>query len=397
MRLILFAGKGGVGKTSIAAATGIKAAKKGHRTLVMSLDPAHSLADSFDLDVGLMDRNKGQPVWVNKGLWIQEVDVQQEIERNWREVHRYVSTLFNIAGLDDVLAEELAILPGMEEVSSLLYINQYVKEKSYDTIILDCAPTGESLRFISVPTTLEWYMKKIFTLERNIFRVARPFFRGLTSVPLPDDTYFASLQRLYERLRGVDRILTNNEMTSARLVTNPEKIVIKETQRAFMYFCLYGLCIDAVIMNRVLPPEVSDGYFDHWRATQGKYMSDAEDYFSPVPILRVELFPNEIVGKKDLAALGEALYGNKDPVQFFYQESPYKFSKRNGRIELKVKLPFATKEDVDLSKSYDELVIRVGGFKRHVPMPRGVAGANPTGARVDGNTLTVFFGERDGK
>ncbi|MEE8449982.1 MAG: ArsA family ATPase [Thermodesulfobacteriota bacterium] len=396
-RIILFAGKGGVGKTSVAAATGIRAAKLGYRTLIMSLDTAHSLADVFDLDWGLMDKKRGKVVALGKNLWIQEVDVQEEIERNWGEVHKYVSTLFNVSGLDEVLAEELAILPGMEEVSCLLYINQYVKDKSYDLMVLDCAPTGESLRFISVPTTLEWYMKKIFTLERNLLRLARPFFKSLSSIPLPEDSYFRSLERLYGRLSGVDRILTDGRITTVRLVTNPEKIVIKETQRAFMYFCLYGLWIDAVIMNRVLPDQVSDGYFSGWKEAQGKYISSAEEYFSPVPIWQVELFPNEILGRKDLSRLAETIYGRKDPTRIFYREKPYQFTKKAGRLVLTVKLPFTSKEDLDLSRSYDELVIRVGGFKRHVPMPRSVGSAEPTQARIEGNTLTIYFGGEDGR
>ena len=192
-------------------------------------------------------------------------------------------------------------------------------------------------------------------------------------------------------------MLTNERSTSVRLVTNPEKIVIKETQRAFMYFCLYGLCIDAIIMNRVLPGAVANGYFEGWKEIQDRYVSSAEDYFAPVPILKVELFPTEIVGKKDLSELAEAIYGNRDPTQLFYRERPYKFAKRDGRAELKVKLPFTSKEDVELNKTYDELIIRVGSFKRHIPLPRGLGNVQPSGARIDGNTLTVFFGGKDAR
>ena len=240
-------------------------------------------------------------------------------------------------------------------------------------------------------------MKKVFTLERNLFRVARPLFKSLSSIPLPTDSYFRSLERLYDRLSGVDQILTDGKITTVRLVTNPEKIVIKETQRAFMYFCLYGLWIDAVIINRVLPNQVSDGYFSGWKEAQGRYISDAEEYFSPVPIWQVELFPNEILGKKDLSRLAETIYGRKDPARIFYKEKPYQFAKKGGVPVLMVKLPFASKEDLDLSRNYDELVIRIGGFKRHVPMPKGVGSAEPSQARIDGDTLTIYFGGKDGR
>lgn len=395
MRIIMFTGKGGVGKTSVASATGIQTAKRGYRTLVMSLDSAHSLADSFDLDRRLMDRAKGKPVEVAENLAIQEVDVQEEVQEHWGDVHSYISCLLNVSGLEEVLAEELAILPGMEEVTSLLNINRYVKNKTYDVIILDCAPTGESLRFISLPTTLEWYMKKIFTIERTMFKVTRPLMKQLTTIPLPEDSYFQSLARLYDKLEGVDQLLTNADTTTVRLVTNPEKMVIKESQRAFMYFSLYGLCVDAVIINRVLPENVG-GYFEEWVETQKKYIEDVHACFSPVPTWQVELSRNEMVGIEDLTRLGEELYGDKDPTERFYAKTPLSFRKRNGKYVMTLQTPFITKEDIDLSKSGDELIVRIGNYKRHVLLPRSIAGKDPTGAKLDGDKLTVTFGGKDG-
>jgi arsenite-transporting ATPase len=394
-RVILFAGKGGVGKTSIAAATATGSARIGYKTLVMSLDAAHSLSDIFDLNKGLMDKNKGEPTEVDQDLWIQEIDVQEEIQRNWKEVYQYIATLFNISGIDEVLAEELAIMPGMEEVSSLLYINRYVNEKVFDVVILDCAPTGESLRFISIPTTLEWYMKKVFKVERLFTKYARPVVQRIYSVPLPDDGYFESLRYLFERLQGVENLLTNPRITSVRLVTNPEKIVIKETQRAFMYFCLYGLCVDAIIINRILPEGISDVHFDRWKGTQSRYIDLVEEYFSPVPIFKVGLFRNEIVGGEDLAQLSQMLYDNLDPTTRFSTENPHKFTKKNGQYVINVRLPFITKEDVELSKSENELIVRVGGFKRNILLPRKVAHYDPLGAKLSGENLMVTFGGED--
>ncbi|MBC8461069.1 MAG: ArsA family ATPase, partial [Deltaproteobacteria bacterium] len=219
MRIIMFAGKGGVGKTSIASATGIKVAAMGHKTLIMSLDIAHSLSDIFALEKGLMDKNKGMPVKIEDRLWIQELDIQEEIQNNWGDVHKYIASLFNTAGLDEILAEELAILPGMEEVSSLLHINRYAQQGDFELIILDCAPTGESLRFISIPTTLEWYIRKIFKIERRVVRYLRPVARRFYDVPLPEDDYFKALENLFMRLEGIDKLLTDPNITTVRLVT----------------------------------------------------------------------------------------------------------------------------------------------------------------------------------
>jgi arsenite-transporting ATPase len=381
-----------VGKTSIAAATGTVTAGLGYRSLVMSLDTAHSLADSFDLDRRLMDRSRGLPVRVADGLDIQEVDVQEEVRRNWGQVKAYVSTLLSVSGLEEVLSEELAILPGMEEVSILLYINQYVKDKTYDVILLDCAPTGESLRFISLPTTLEWYMRRLFLLERNIVRVARPLVSGISPVPLPEDAYFESIQQLWRRLEGVDALLKDPQVTSVRLVTNPEKMVIKETQRAFMYFCLYGLTLDGVIINRILPPEVRDSYFDAWREAQERYVKSAEETFTPLPAFRVPLQGGEVLGLDSLRRLGRAIYGDADPSALFSSSRPYRFEKRDGTYRLVMALPFIDKKDVDLNVRGDELIVRIGTFKRYVPLPRSYQGSSPTGATLRNNELTISFG-----
>src|SRR5450756_1101769 len=207
MRILLFTGKGGVGKTTVAAATGATLAARGLRTLVMSVDAAHSLADAFDLDVSLTDRHRGRPVEVTKNLWIQEVDVTEEVGRHWKDISGYITTLLAVTGVEEVLAEELAIFPGMEEVSALLYVNQYARDEAYDVLILDCAPTGESLRFVSLPPTLDWYMKKLFRLERSILKVARPVARKMTDLPLPPDRYFDNVQSLAQKLEGVDALL----------------------------------------------------------------------------------------------------------------------------------------------------------------------------------------------
>jgi len=398
MRIIMFAGKGGVGKTSIASATGLRAAGIGYKTLIMSLDIAHSLSDIFSLNKGLMDKNRGIPVKIEDRLWIQEMDMQEEIQRNWGDIHKYIASLFHTAGLDEILAEELAILPGMEEVSSLLYINRYVQEGDFEVIILDCAPTGESLRFISIPTTLEWYISKIFKIERRVVSYIRPVARRFYDVPLPEDDYFKALENLFFRLEGVDKILTDPTITTVRLVTNPEKIVLKETQRSFLYFSLYKMCIDAVVMNRILPGNIEEKYFDDWKKSQKRYMKLAEEYFSPVPIFSVNLFQNEPLGKESLKKFGADIYGDHDPTEHFYTERPYEFDRRDGKFFIKIKLPFLSKEEVELNRLPEELVIRIGGFKRHILLPRYVSTYRDVTAKMDGTFLNIIFGgKKDGK
>jgi arsenite-transporting ATPase len=398
VRIIFFAGKGGVGKTSVAAATGIRVSEMGYRTVVMSLDVAHSLCDIFNLEKDLLDQNKGRPIKVGKQLWIQELDIQEEIEKNWKDIHRYLSVLLSTTGLDEILAEELAILPGMEEVSLLLYINRYVRDQAYDVIILDCAPTGESIRFISIPTALEWYMKKLFKMERVLAKYVGPVAKRVYDVPIPGDDYFDAIEYLFERLNGVDQILTDPEITTVRLVTNPEKIVLKETQRAFMYFCLYKISIDGIIMNRILPDVVSDSYFEHWRESQRQYMDKAETYFSPIPILTVNLFEGEVLGYDRLRALAEQVYGERNPTDRFFKGQPYKLSKKAGEYILRMTLPFVTKANVEINKVSDELIIRVGSFKRHMLLPKQVAASKSARAKLEGQDLHVYFkGENHGK
>ncbi|MCP4665883.1 MAG: TRC40/GET3/ArsA family transport-energizing ATPase [Deltaproteobacteria bacterium] len=391
MRIIFFAGKGGVGKTSVAAATGIRTADMGHKTVIMSLDVAHSLSDIFDLDRGLLDHNKGKPIKVARNVWIQELDILEEIERNWGDIHKYLSTLLTTTGLDEILSEELAILPGMEEISLLLYINRYVREKKFDVIILDCAPTGESLRFISIPTTLEWYMEKIFKMERTVAKFVRPVAKRVYDIPIPGDDYFAAIEYLFDRLRGVDEILVDPRITTVRLVTNPEKIVLKETQRAFMYFCLYKMHIDGIIMNRIFPDDVHDTYFEGWREKQKGYIEKAREYFSPIPIFPVCLFKGEVLGFESLKVLADHIYQDKDPLDHFFEGEPYNLTKENGEYRLTMKLPFILKEDVELNKLSEELVVRVGGFKRHFLLPRQVASSHSIKAVLEGRNLCIYF------
>lgn len=390
MRIILLSGKGGVGKTTVAAATGYRLSQLGYRTIVVSLDPAHSLADAFDIQESERFSAKGLPIKINDKLYIQEIDIQEEIDRYWGDVYRFLELLFNTTGLGDMLAEELAILPGMEEVTSLLYVNKYYKEKEFDVLILDLPPTGESLRFVSMPVVLRWYMSKVFKTERLVMRVARPVVGRLSDVPLPDEAYFKALENFYEKLKGVDEILVNPEITSVRLVSNPEKMVVRESQRAFMYFNLFGVNVDAVVINKIIPPEKGDcSYLKKWIDIQKKYIEEIEELFSPVPVFKVPLLEEEVFGEERLRTLAGLIYGDRDPAEVFFKDRPYEFVKEDGGFVIKIKAPFISKEKVSLLKGEDAVIVRVGNFKSHILLPRKLRNLEPAGAKIEDGYILV--------
>ncbi len=394
MRILLFSGKGGVGKTSIAAATGIRLAQRGYRTLVMSVDPAHSLSDSFDLGGDLFAGVTADPFKIGDHLFIQEVNIQKEIKRHWKEISSYVVAILRTTGISEVEAEELAILPGMEELSALMYVNQYRKESRYDVVVLDCAPTAESMRFISMPTTLDWYMKHVFVFQRAVVKAVRPLANRVSPVELPTDRYFANVQDLFGRLDGINDVLGDPHMTSVRLVTNPEKMVMRETQRAFVYFSLHGLTVDRVIANRVLPDEVSDQFFSTWHRTQAQSLEEMDAYFAPIKVRRVPLFTQEVLGRQQLEHLAGHLYSEgEDPAEAASLEQPYHFEKVDGHYEIRLQLPFATKGEIGLFKKGDELVVEIGSLRRHIGLPVSMVALSPTRARLENRQLTVEMKE----
>jgi arsenite-transporting ATPase len=393
MRILLFSGKGGVGKTSIAAATGLQLSRLGYSTLVMSVDPAHSLADAFDIESTLFQDRANDPLPIDDHLSIQEVNIQKEIKRHWREISTYVVSVLRTTGISDVEAEELAILPGMEELSAMMYVNQYRREGQYQVIVLDCAPTAESMRFVSMPTTLEWYMKHVFPFQRGLLKAVRPVANRISPVELPPDSYFANIQNLFGRLDGIAELLENPKVTSVRLVTNPEKMVLRETQRAFVYFSLHGLTVDGIIVNRVLPEAVTDTWFDQWRASQSKILDEIEEYFQPVAMKRVPLFTHEVLGRERLIELANVLYGDEDPALVVRTEAPYTFEKHNSHYEVRLRLPFAVKGEVGLFKKGDELVVEIGTLRRHIGLPTSMAALTPTRASLQNKILTVEMKE----
>ena len=394
MRILLFSGKGGVGKTSLAAATGLKLAELNYRTLVMSIDPAHSLADSFDLNTDLFHAQTSDPLPITNRLSIFELNIQKEIKRHWQEISSYITSVLRTTGISGVEAEELAILPGMEELSAMMYINQYRREQTYDVIVLDAAPTAESMRFISMPTTLDWYMKHIFPFQRTLLKAVRPIANRVAPFELPTDNYFVNIRNLFEKLEGVDDLMEDPKTTSVRLVTNPEKMVLRETQRAFVYFSLHGLTVDTVVVNRLLPADVKDVWFAQWHKSQEGILQEIEEYFAPVPVKRVPLFEQEVLGKERLERLASLLYpAGEDPAAITRTEKPYTFEKADGHYQVRILLPFAAKGDVGLFKKGDELVVEIGTLRRHIGLPRSMANLNPGRARLERQVLTVEMKE----
>lgn len=394
MRILLFSGKGGVGKTSVAAATAVHLAAAGKRTLVMSVDPAHSLADSFDLEGALFHGETSEPKRIADLLFIQEVNINHEIKRHWRDISTYITSVLRTTGLSGVEAEEMAIFPGMEELSAMMYVNQYRKSAEFDVMVLDCAPTAESLRFISLPTTLDWYMKHVFHMERSILKAVRPIANRMAPVELPPDSYFRNVQDLFGKIEGVDTVLEDGAVTSVRLVTNAEKMVLRETERAFVYFSLHGLVVDAIIANRLIPEEVTDGFFERWRESQRRTLAEIEQYFAPVPVRRIPMFRDEVLGYERLRELARSLYApDEDPAAVTRSAAPFSFVREGDHYEVRLDLPFAEKGEVGLFRKQDELVIEIGTIRRHVGLPTTMANLTPVKAKLSGRKLVVEMRE----
>jgi arsenite/tail-anchored protein-transporting ATPase len=385
-RILLYTGKGGVGKTSVAAATAVMCAERGQRTLVVSTDIAHSLADALDRQVG------PEPTEVAPGLWAQEPDVFFNISRYWRTIQSYFASLFSWGGLDEVMAEEMTVLPGMDELGNLLWIGDHVDHGDYDVIVVDAAPTGETVRLLSLPEASRWWIEKIAPIGRRVQRLGGPVLRKIVGVPMPSDAVYQSAERLLERLKYVHGLLADAERSSVRLVLNLERVSIQEAQRSFTYFHLYGYPTDLIVANRVLPA-AAGAYFDSWREAQARYLPIVEDQFAPVPVRTIPYFDQEIVGLRQLAELGRALFGDSDPAHFLYRGRPYYVRREDGGYTLSLELPFTSREEISLSRNADELVLQVGSWRRNLVLPRLLLDAPTRGARMEDRVLKVRFAE----
>jgi arsenite/tail-anchored protein-transporting ATPase len=391
MRVILFTGKGGVGKTTVAAATATRLAAAGRKTLIMSTDPAHSLADSLATELG------PDPTEVAANLWAEQIDPQQRLEENWREIQEHMISVLNWAGLAEVESEELSVIPGLDELFSLADVKRHHDHDPYEVLVVDCAPTGETLRLLSLPDIIQWYMEKIFPVERRVMSALRPVARKLTSLPLPEANVYSAVQRFYDRLEGVRKILTDPATTSVRLVVNPERMVIAEAQRTFTYLNLFGYRVDAIVANRLLPEEVTDPYFLRWKELQAEHLTTINESFSPVPILRSRLRDREMVGTELLSELGAEVYSDLDPADVLFTDDPMTIARRDdGSYLLGLKLPFTERSDLELSTKADELFVKVGPYRRTIILPKALLARSITAASMKGERLEIIFERKAG-
>ncbi len=380
-RIILFTGKGGVGKTTVAAATAIKSAELGNKTLVISTDPAHSLSDSFGV------RLNPFPTKVTENLEGMEVNVEYELERHWSTIKEYLSLFFRSQGIEDVVAEELAIFPGFDELASLLHLLKFYKSGEYDAIVLDCAPTGETLRLLSVPEVAKWYMNRFFGIEKKVLRIIKPIAEPLMDVPLPSDEVLDKIQELYTKISELKDILESKD-TSVRIVMNPEKMVIRESERAFTYLNLFGYRVDCIIVNKIFPEKAGE-YFSEWMKIQREYLKEIEEKF-PLPVMKVEFKSTEVTGGL-LRDIAEEMYGDRDPIEIFHEGKPIVIEKEGDDFVLRIKAPFVEKQDIKLFKRGEELVIIAGQWKRIVFLPQSLAIREPHSARFGEGELKIIF------
>jgi arsenite/tail-anchored protein-transporting ATPase len=387
VRIILYTGKGGVGKTTVSAATALAVAAKGVRTLVISTDTAHSLSDALEIPIGREVRR------VATNLWGQEVDALYQLEKYWGVLRRYISSVLRARGLDDVVADELANLPGMEEIASLMQLTAVAREDRFDVVIVDCAPTGETMQLLSFPEMARWWLEKIFPIHRAVTRVARPVVQPFVDIPLPTDDVFTAVRDLILNVGEMRGLLADPATTSIRLVVNLEKIVIKETQRAYTYFSLFGYATDAVVINRALPQTVDGQFLQTWAQAQRRYREMVHEAFAPLPILELPLAEQEIVGRRRLLDAARILYAGHEPADRLYTGILQKVERKGKRYILSIATPFTERGKVDISQKGDELMVRVGAYKRNLSLPRALAGLQADEARLDGERLLITFGK----
>ena len=398
MRILLYTGKGGVGKTSVSAACALRCAELGYRTVVVSTDSAHSLGDSFDTRIG------NELVELAPNLWGQEIDLLHQMDKYWGRVQDYLNVLFAWRGMDSLVAEETSVLPGMEELASLMHITHLADSGAYDAIVIDAAPTGSTLQLLSFPDIARWYIEKIMPFERRTLQIARPIMSRMSDLPLPGDDIFESVEDLVDVLERTSLLLSDSSVSSMRLVINPEKMVIKEAQRAYAYLNLYGYAVDSVVCNRVFPQELQEAYFSGWIEAQQRNLAFVEEAFQPLPIFRIPFFEEEVLGQKMLQRMAATVFGDVaerggqgDPTRLYYQGEPQKVFARNGHYILSIALPLVAKEEVHLHRSVvDELIVRIGNWKRNIVLPIGLARLKIDGAKYEGDRLNILFRKEEG-
>ena len=388
-RIVLYSGKGGVGKTSLSAATAIRAAALGHRTLVVSTDSAHSLADALDRKVG------AEPTRIAEGLDAVEIDVNQELASHWGTIHEYLTRFMTFRGIDETVAEEIAILPGMEELFSLVRVKAWAESKQWDFVVIDCAPTGDTVRMLAVPEVLSFYFSRILPLQRTVVRTVRPVAQRMTDMPIPSDDVFGAVKRVYDEMVGMGPLLQDPNRSSIRIVLNPERMVINESQRLYTYLSLFGFTVDAVIANRVLPEAARSAYFDRWFDIQAGHLATARADFDPLPFFEAPLFDREMVGTDMLDEFGRRVFGKSDPSAVLHKDKPIEVKKEGRSYALYLRLPFAEKDRIQVFARGDELVVQVDNQRRTIVLPRTLAGRTVASAGFSDQRLRVAFGAKE--
>ncbi len=385
-RILLYTGKGGVGKTTLSAATALRCAELGYKTIVISTDAAHSLADSFNINL------EEVPKKVYPNLYALEINVNYELKHNWGKIQAFMSEFLKWRGFDELMAEEFAIFPGMEELFSLLKLKEFYETGDFKVIIIDCAPTASTLRMLSFPDVMGWYMEKFFHIERKIVKGIRPIVKRVSNIPIPKDDVYYSIEELYNKIGGTKELLTNPEISSARIVINLEKMVIKESQRINTYLNLFDFPVDAVFVNRILPSEAKNPYFNNWISTQQKYLQIAEDSFKPLPLFKLPLYKNEISGLDSLATMAQEVFSDKNPTEIFCREKALDITKQDSGYLMSLKLPFFNRKDLDVWTREDELTVQIKNYKRNILLPSTLANLELKHALLEGDILKIYFG-----
>lgn len=389
MRIIVHTGKGGVGKTSVSAATALHCAEAGLKTIVISTDTAHSLADSLGKEIG------PEPVELHPNLWAQEVDARYSMDKYWGTFQKYLVALFS-SNAESVVAEEVTILPGFEEGAHLLWIDKYMRDGEFDVLIVDAAPTAETLRLLSLPDVTRWWFNRLFTLTRGAARLLRPLNKLMQRDDIPDETAWQEVNDLFDTLDRVRAVLTDPTVSSMRLVVNPEYMVIKETQRTYTYLNLYGYATDAIICNRIIPDAVTDPYFAKHKAKQKENIAFIQEAFGELPLLQAPMFEEEVGGLDSLRQLSAALYGEKSPETRMFTGETHRINDNDdGSYTLAVNLPFVNKADLDLYRSRDELTLRVGPYRRNIVLPHALWNLEISDAKFNESTLNIRFNRAD--
>ncbi|MGD2043606.1 MAG: ArsA family ATPase [Acidimicrobiia bacterium] len=385
MRIVLVTGKGGVGKTTVAAATALAAADAGHRTLVTSTDPAHSLADALTVTL------ESDPTRIVDRLDGQQIDTQKQLDRYWGSIREQLMNVLDWGGAAGIEAEEFLVFPGMDELFALLEVNRHARSGEYDVVVVDCAPTAETLRLLSLPEVLSWYFEKVMPTERRILKAARPLLNRMTNLPMPEDEVFTAAQSVFESVEEVRELMSKPEITSARLVVNPEKMVIDEARRTYSYLGLFGYGVDGVVVNRVLPDLVEDPYFERWRAIQKGHLDEIEDAFAEVPRLHLRLFDDEMVGVDRLRLMASELYEERDAIGDFVARSPFRVEEEGGLVTMELDVPFFDKSELNVFRHGHELYVQLGPYRRSFLLPDALRRREVTKAQLDGGTLRVTF------